>query len=64
MKNLLAILVAGFALVACSKNDDSANANASAVEASAPVAQSEEVSSPAAPASVEASAPAAASAAY
>ena len=42
MKNLLAILVAGFALVGCSQNNEgSANANASAVEASAPVAQPE-----------------------
>ncbi len=42
MKNLLAILVAGFALVGCSQNSEgSANANASATEASAPVAQPE-----------------------
>jgi uncharacterized protein YcfL len=38
MKKLLAILVAGLALVACSNNQESSAANASATEASAPAA--------------------------
>ena len=38
MKKLLAVLVAGVALVACSHNDQSAAATASATEASAPAA--------------------------
>lgn len=53
MKKLLAILVAGFALVACSHNDNSTEATASAVEASAPTApaaaqQAPQASAPAA----------------
>lgn len=36
MKKLLAVLVAGLALVACSHNEESSAANASATEASAP----------------------------
>ena len=62
---MLAVLVAGLALVACSHNQESSAPAASATEASAPAAA--EASAPAAaeasaPAATEASAPAAAEA--
>lgn len=56
MKKLLAVLLAGVALVACSNNESSSSANASATEASAPAAAPEASAPAAAP---EASAPAA-----
>ncbi|MFN7095060.1 MAG: hypothetical protein ACK4M7_06825 [Burkholderiales bacterium] len=40
MKKLLAVLLAGAALVACSNNENSTNATASGTEASAPVVAS------------------------
>ena len=52
MKKLLAVLVAGLALVACSHNQESSAPAASATEASAPAA-----TEASAPAAAEASAP-------
>ena len=59
MKKLLAVLVAGVALVACSNNDNAASTDANA---SAPVAASQDASAPAASAPADASAPVASAA--
>lgn len=56
MKKLLAVLVAGLALVACSHNEESSAANASATEASAPVAHEASAVEASAPVAHEASA--------
>ena len=44
MKKLLAVVLAGFALVACSNNQNSASGNASDATASAPAASAPQAS--------------------
>ncbi|MCC2645030.1 MAG: hypothetical protein K0R94_808 [Burkholderiales bacterium] len=58
MKKLLAVLLVGVAMVGCSNNEGSANANASAAQANASAAQANaSAAQQAAPVPVEASAP-------